>query len=220
MFSKLVGAKPDNGCKDKIKPKIPHKATPFAKKSVRQWPEQFFRELKQSHNVNSVSCSDIMLPLILRFSKWYRLQVAMAWLLRYKSYLRELVRKSSNRYHRDPLKLFKIQASTEEIIRLVPGEVFTKDLELIKTGEAEKLNKVVHRYLSPQRKLNSTLIDVGGRLDKDPVSYDARHPRILPGKHHVTAFIIKHHFMEDHVGCSHVLATIRQKFWILQGPAA
>ncbi|CAB4029181.1 Gypsy retrotransposon integrase 1 [Paramuricea clavata] len=75
------------------------------------------------------------------------------------------------------------------------------------------------------RKLDPILVDgiirVGGRIDKAPVCYNVRHPMILPGKHHATALIIKHyHHMEGHVGISQVLATIRQKFWVLQGPAA
>ena len=50
-------------------------------------------------------------------------------------------------------------------------------------------------------------------MDKAPVCYDVRHPMILPGKHHVTAQIIKHyHHIEGHVGTSQVLATIREKF--------
>ena len=205
---------------------------PFLWKDACYWPEkpadlkdlgEDDRELTQSHNVHSVSCSDIVFSLISRFSKWYFLQVAVSPLLRYKSYLRELVRKSSYHYNCGPLKLFEIQASTKEIIRLVQGQVFTKELELIQTGKVEKLGKVLRGYLCPLRKLNPILIDgiirVGGRLDKAPVSYDARHPMILPEKHHVTALIIKHcHLMEGHVGCSQVLATVRQKFWILQGP--
>lgn len=65
------------------------------------------------------------------------------------------------------------------------------------------------------------ILRVGGRLERASIGYNTRHPMILPRKHLVTNLIIKHyHYMEGRVGSSQVLATIRQKFWILQGPAA
>ena len=106
-------------------------------------------------------------------------------------------------------------------------QVFTKERELIKAGKPYSLSKVQREsgYLSPLRKLDPILVDgiirVGGRIDKAPVCYNVRHPMILPGKHHITALIIKrYHRMEGHVGISQVLETNRQKFWALQCPAA
>lgn len=49
----------------------------------------------------------------------------------------------------------------------------------------------------------------------------ARHPMILPSKHHVTDLVIRDcHGREGHVGAGQVLASVRQNFWILRGHAA
>ena len=77
-------------------------------------------------------------------------------------------------------------------------------------------------YVSPLRKLSPVLIDgivcVGGRLQRAAISAAAKHPPILPGNHPVTGLIVKHHHLtEGHVGTNHVLASVRQKFWILKG---
>ena len=208
----------------------------FLWKSECYWPRQPTdlvelaedeKEIKQSHHVHTVSGNDVMVSLVSRFSNWCHLQLTIAWLLRYKSYLRAQVKTASRTFDRGPLKVSEIQSSTKEIVRLVQIQAFTKELELIRAGKTYSLSKVLREtgYLSPLRKLDPILVDgiirVGGRIDKAPVCYDVRHPMILPGKHHVTALIIKHyHHMEGHVGTSEVLATIRQKFWVLQGPAA
>ena len=80
-------------------------------------------------------------------------------------------------------------------------------------------------YLSPLRKLSpfihNGVICVGGRLERAPIGFDAKHPMILPGRCFVTDLIIKqYHEAEGHVGASQVLTSIRRKFWILQGHAA
>ena len=44
---------------------------------------------------------------------------------------------------------------------------------------------------------------------------------ILPSKHHVTDLVIRDcHEREGHVGAGQVLASVREKFWILRGHAA
>ena len=48
----------------------------------------------------------------------------------------------------------------------------------------------------------------------------AKHPMILPSKYPVTDLIVKdYHEKEGHVGAGHVLASVKQRFWILRGNA-
>ena len=47
---------------------------------------------------------------------------------------------------------------------------------------------------------------------------DAKHPIILPKKHHLTDIIIMHdHKASGHVGRDHVISNLRQKYWIVHG---
>ena len=77
------------------------------------WPQQPTdlagddKEIKQSHHVHTVSRNDEMVHLISRFSNWCHLQLTIAWLLRYKSYLRAQVKTmtSLRNFDRGPLKV-------------------------------------------------------------------------------------------------------------------
>ena len=74
-------------------------------------------------------------------------------------------------------------------------------------------------------KLNPVMVDgvitVGGCLERAIIRLSARHPMSLPSKHHVTDLVIRDcHEREGHVGAGQVLASGRQKFWILRGHAA
>ena len=76
-------------------------------------------EIKQSHHVHTVSGNDVMVSLVSRFSNWCHLQLTIAWLLRYKSYLRAQVKTASRTFDRGPLKVSEIQSSMKEMSKLV-----------------------------------------------------------------------------------------------------
>lgn len=60
------------------------------------------------------------------------------------------------------------------------------------------------------------LICVGGRLSHARISEEAKHPIILPCKHRVTRLIFKaEHIRLHHCGPEQLLASIRQKYWVL-----
>ncbi len=62
------------------------------------------------------------------------------------------------------------------------------------------------------------LLRVGGRLDRATISFDAKHPAIIPSKHHIVELVIRHyHEQEGHSGVRVVLSAIQREFWIIQG---
>ena len=74
-------------------------------------------------------------------------------------------------------------------------------------------------------KLNPILVNrilrVGGRLEKAPISYDARHSIILPCVSHLTDIIIAHDpALAGLGGVSIILNLFIQKFWFLKSSAA
>jgi hypothetical protein len=78
---------------------------------------------------------------------------------------------------------------------------------------------------STLRNLCPVIIDgvlrVGGRISRAPVSFDCKHPSILPRTHHVTSLIIWHcHLSLAHAGQEHVIAELRQCCWILRARIA
>ena len=63
------------------------------------------------------------------------------------------------------------------------------------------------------------ILRVGGRLELSNLPYDAKHPVILPKKHHISKFVIAHiHNLGRHnLGVNFTLAELRQKYWIVNG---
>ena len=76
------------------------------------------------------------------------------------------------------------------------------------------------------RKLHPLLDDVGilrvgGRLENALIKNEAKHPIILPYRHHVTDLIIsQHHQKTGHLGQEFVLSSLRQLYWIIKGRLA
>ena len=62
------------------------------------------------------------------------------------------------------------------------------------------------------------MVRVGGWLNRAKISFDVKHPVVIPRKHHVVDLLIRHyHQKEGHSGVRAVLTAIQQEYWILQG---
>ena len=69
--------------------------------------------------------------------------------------------------------------------------------------------------------LQNGILRVGGRLRNSSIPQNAKHQMILPKEHHVSTLIIRHvHRAVKHQGYNHVLAELRQKYWILKARVA
>ncbi|XP_070562373.1 uncharacterized protein [Ptychodera flava] len=169
------------------------------------------------------TCDDVVNLLIQRFSSWYTLCKSVAWILRFKKYLRAHYGKcKGDLVPTGPITVREISEATVEIVKVVQQTAFPK--ELATKSKSQSTRPDSEGYTSPLRKLSPICINsvlcVGGRLNYAPISKKARHPIILPHNHYVTSLIIKfYHEIEGHVGVNHVLASIRRRFWILRGPA-
>ena len=97
---------------------------------------------------------------------------------------------------------------------IVQASSFSREIRALNDdGEIEKN--------SPLKRLNpfldsSGLLRVGGRLRYAPISYDEKHPIILP-RHQISELIAAHaHIRSLHGGPQLTLHTLRQRFWILR----
>lgn len=65
---------------------------------------------------------------------------------------------------------------------------------------------------------DNEILRVGGRLSKSELPYDKKYPILLPYKHPLTDMIIKQeHERLLHAGAQGVLASLRRKFWPING---
>ena len=115
------------------------------------------------------------------------------------------------------------------ILRLVQQRTFKREIDVInRCSDHNRRCKRDLKVMGLTRslfKLNPVLVDgtirVGGRLQNAPVSFDLKHPIILPHSHHVTDLIIRHHHDElHHVGASHTWTALRQRFGVIKGGVA
>ena len=159
-----------------------------------------------------------------RYSSWYALQKAVSWLLRFKKFILckndELALKKLDCSW---LKVSEIETATKEIVKLVQKQSFPEEIRALHEAPSDEKSHKLPRH-SSLRKLGVVMVDeilcVKGRLHLSDLSNSAKHPMILPSKHHVTDILIESYHSHGHVGPTQVLASLRQKFWILRGPSS
>ena len=182
---------------------------------------------------------DVLSSLMERYSSWERLRKAVAWLLRFVTWFVE-------RYSQSSVNA-KPQSSLDGELLLTVDEVQEAERAIIKQVQRFSFPEVIQalrrisscqqsRQVTPQlknlkipahiRKLHPLLDDVGilrvgGRLENALIKYEAKHPIILPYRHHVTDLIIsQHHQKTGHLGQEFVLSSLRQLYWIIKGRSA
>jgi hypothetical protein len=219
----------------------------FLAQSSEMWPKQpedlcnlpdDQPELKKSNvcaAANTVNPpTDVELSDIFdRFSSWIRLKKTIAWVLRYITNLRNSVLKrksgdeSNGRQQANviaPITTKEMMTAEREILKYVQAESFNDELDNLRQRERQPSKTSPIRKKSSLYKLDPTLEDgllrVGGRLRRAHLDHDAKHPVILPKKHHVSNLIINHyHLVSGHSGLEYTLSLIRQSYWIIGGRA-
>ena len=151
----------------------------------------------------------------------------MAWIQRYKGMLRRQsqLRKEnkkiifqSGKGEIVSLTVCKIRDAKEVIIKYVQNQSFKEDMQtLSRVTEETQDKKIAVKKCSNICKLDpfveNGFIRIGGRLHNAPIKIDARHPIILPKKHHVVNLIIDYyHRASGHSGVKYALPILRQGY--------
>ena len=164
--------------------------------------------------------------LIQHFSSYFRLKRAVAWYRWFIDVLRSgefrrwcLARRRGLRRREVPVRtsltVSDLRGAELAILRRVQ-----RDLPEYPSGVCDD-GPVSVRRNSPLAKLRPILSDglllVGGRLERsDCISVSAKHPVILPRRHHVTRLVIREaHAEVGHEGRLHTFWRLRERFWVL-----
>ena len=160
--------------------------------------------------------------LLDHYSDWYRLKKAVAWMLRFKKYLqaKRLRTKSASL-----LSVTELEDAEKAIVQHVQRIVFASELRSVSAQDSADIDIDQKKQLvkkSQLRKLDPVFVDgllrVGGRLALAPISDSAKHPIILPARHHISDLIIRHlHSQVGHQGREHTLARLRESYWLIRG---
>ncbi|XP_055909030.1 uncharacterized protein LOC129943530 [Eupeodes corollae] len=178
------------------------------------WPTSNWTFLETKQIINAL----LELPsesFLKRYSNFSHLRRIVAWILRFVNNCR--CKKKLDETHKrkkGTLKVEELDLSLIRLVRLVQTECFPSDLQaLLKKGAVSNKSQLVG--LAPFLD-NDKVLRVGGRLQRSALSFNEKHPMILPRDHHLTNLIISYgHQTTLHGGMRLTASFLRKKFWIL-----
>ncbi|XP_058817817.1 uncharacterized protein LOC131681123 [Topomyia yanbarensis] len=130
-----------------------------------------------------------------------------------------MIRFRHREYRAARLTAYEIDNAMQLYVKHVQRLQFAKEI-----SQLEKHHEVHHT--SPLRQLKpfldeAHLLRVGGRLQLSDLSYDTKHPILLPHRSILTALVLHHeHNQLFHCGPQSLLAAVRKRFWIISGTSA
>lgn len=184
------------------------------------------KKVAQIHAVQ-VQPSNATDKLMLHFSSWIKLKRAVAWFLQLKVLLMNLrmKRKDMLTTSNDDNKMVSmttvkghdltcsdLDEAESEIVKYIQMRYFEEDLMSLKEQNRVKRSSPLHK-LNPM--LQDGVMRVGGRLSRSAMPAEFKQPVILPKQSHVASLVLRHvHELTAHAGRNHMMAKLREKFWI------
>ncbi|XP_045033927.1 uncharacterized protein LOC116933188 [Daphnia magna] len=112
-----------------------------------------------------------------------------------------------------------IQRAANCFIKLAQLDTYSDEIEALKDKRPLKLSSTLitlSPFLDEQR-----ILRVGGRLNYAPLSFDIKHPKILPHDHPLTRLIVmREHDPLFHPSTERRPSSIRSQYWIIKGRVA
>ena len=191
----------------------------FLRLPENEWPRSTFRvtPLLELPDVRPMPDSVLHISetsdhdgIIFRFSSLSRMQRTIAFMLRFRD--RVLKRSFPN----GPLTRSELDHSLMIAIRLTQMTHFSLLYQQLRTPSG-MISPPTVAQLAPFID-DKNIIRVGGRLRYSSLSYDIKHPVLLPKGSHLTMLLIRHfHLSFLHGGPKLILSMLSRKFWILSG---
>ena len=125
----------------------------------------------------------------LRFSSLHQLQRMTSWCLRWR-YRSRSVRSVDNQLHGSALLPAELDAALLQWIRVVQSLHYQEEMTAIENKRC--LARSSHlRTLSPYMDEHGGVLRVGGRLKHAALSFDERHPIIVPPRSWLTRLLVE-----------------------------
>ena len=184
----------------------------FLRRPEEEWPQTtpttdentVKQERRKTPVVGTVNAKEEVINYT-KFSSWRKLIRVTAWIQR-------VGRKVGERQ--------KIDANdeTNKCKTLTPDDLNKAELYWIKYAQRDLHAKIKNGELKQFSPFvdNKGIIRVGGRLSKAIVTYDCKHPAMLPYKHWISLLITRHAHQYEHSGIAATTAKTRRKYWILR----
>ena len=162
----------------------------FLKLSEEQWPKESQAERRKPRTVLQVANRDQVEVIVCKkFSSWRRLLRITAYVRRFVQNLQAL------------RKMSRMKDNPDVRIQLDLGPLSTNELEKSEAYWIKEAQTSLHdrvksgqlRQLSPFTDKDG-IVRVGGRVDQALVSYDTKHPVLLPRNHWISHLITQHYY--------------------------
>ena len=199
------------------------KGAEFLEKDEDEWPKADVNELdpedvevKRSPIFTGMALIEVERINWVKISSWIRLLRVAAWVQRFLDLLRGKKSGEEEKRLDTTLSTMEIDAAETVVLKDVQRTAFPEELRAIREEKSVCKSSPLSG-LCPFIDSTGT-IRIGGRLKQLDMKPEAKHPIILPRKHHVTKVLVEHfHRRNGHVGPEHVLSLVREKYWILSG---
>ena len=161
-------------------------------------------ERRKTPVVNAVNAKQEVIDYT-KFSSWRKLVRVTAWIQRLGRKVRE--RRGTN-----------ANDESNKHGTVTPDDLSKAELYWIKHAQKELHGKITSGELKQFSPFVDTegIIRVGGRLNKAIVTYDCKHPAMLPYKHWISLLITRHAHQHGHSGIAATTAKVQRKYWILR----
>uniref|UniRef100_A0A8D9DS55 Integrase catalytic domain-containing protein n=2 Tax=Cacopsylla melanoneura TaxID=428564 RepID=A0A8D9DS55_9HEMI len=147
-----------------------------------------------------------------KFSSFTRTQRVLAYVLRFIENLKRS--KTRTTLVKSPLLIEEIDSATVVCVRLVQQTHFREIISQLKKNNQTPVKGNLSSLTPFLDKMG--LLRVGGRLKHAPLSYNSKHPLLLPANTHLSGLICDHfHRKSLHGGPRLVQSLIQQKYWII-----
>ncbi|XP_068691617.1 uncharacterized protein [Montipora foliosa] len=180
----------------------------------------------QTNRTTMVSEKRNLNSMIQRYSSWYELKRGVAWLLRFREYIRRKCYPPNDALPQGELSLEELRFAELHIVKYVQRLSFPEIFSALQASNSKTQEKRALRTSGSSGsiyKLRPMLdkegaLRVGGRLVNASLNYQSKHQLLLPYNHHLSRLLIMaHHQSVGHLGQEYVLTSTKYKVLDHQG---
>lgn len=179
-------------------------------------------ELEIRQVVATIQAQVTINPLFLRYDSYTRILHVVGYCLRLISNIRaKILERTIPPAPLDgptsmPLTVEHLRIAKACLTRLVQEDAFSDEIRELEKGKSVSKKSTI-RLLNPFLD-SERVLRVGGRLSLSQLPYPTKHPALLPANHPFTRLVAEYYHLKlFHGGGRHLLATIREEFWPLNG---
>ena len=166
----------------------------------------------QTENLVAVSSEGEIPSIVVNIERWNsytKAQRVFAWVLRFINNCR----KSTQNRRYECLKNEELQAAENKLVHVIQKDAFSNEIKSLQEKGTVAQSSRIHK-LNPF--LDSEgMLRIKGRLEYSSLSYENKHPLILPSCHLVKLLVRKEHLRMHHAGVNTLIASLRSSYWIL-----